>query len=194
GSVTVSAQAANQNVDFEAAVPEYNLTATGKLGIPAPNPATVQLRLDQTDLTHLPVKLDQPIEGKVSAVIDASGTLADYEKGTAKAEISALDVKWNGEPIRSEGPLVASYAGGSLTITKATILAAGSRLEASGSLPLEQSAGEGAIQIKAALDLAGLEHLLPPDKKYGLQGSASTEGSIRGTLRRLDPTLAIAID
>ncbi|MBZ5624611.1 MAG: translocation/assembly module TamB domain-containing protein, partial [Acidobacteriia bacterium] len=81
-----------------------------------------------------------------------------------------------------------------LTIDKATILAADSRVEASGSLPLEASAGDGAVQLKAGLNLAGLAHFLPASTRMQLQGTASIEGAIRGTLRRLDPTLTIAAD
>jgi outer membrane protein assembly complex protein YaeT len=194
GSIEVSANAANQRVDLQASAPKFHVTATATVGIAAPNPATVQVRMAKTGLAQLPVKLEQPLEGTVSAVIDAAGELQHYEKGTARAEVSSLDLQWNGEPVRTEGPLVASYASGTLTIGKATILAADSRLEASGSLPLEASAGEGAIQLKAAVNLAGLERFLPADKKLGLQGTASAEGSIRGTLQRLDPALAIAVD
>ena len=194
GSIEVTAKVANQRVELESSAPKFHMTATATVGIADPNPATVQVRLAKTDLAQLPVKLEQPIEGTVSAVIDASGELQNYEKGTARAEVSSLDLKWNGEPVRTEGPLVASYASGTLTIEKATILAADSRVEASGSLPLEASAGESVIQLKAAVNLAGLERFLPADKKLGLQGTASAEGSVRGTLKRLDPTLTIAVD
>ncbi|HEV3202430.1 MAG TPA: hypothetical protein VGZ73_31250, partial [Bryobacteraceae bacterium] len=171
GRVDVIAKAANQQVDLEASAAKFHMTATAKVGIPEPNPAIVQVRLVETDLAQLPVKLEQPIEGTVSAVIDASGDLQNYEKGTARAEVSSLDLKWNGENVRTAGSLVASYASGTLTIDKATILAADSRVEASGSLPLEASAGEGVIQLKAGVNLAGLERFLPADRKLGLQGT-----------------------
>src|SRR5205807_1333814 len=109
---------------------------------------------------------------KISAVIDALGDLQNYTKGTAKVEVSALDLRYNGEPVRSDGPLLVSYGNGKLTIEKAAILAADSRLEASGWLPLEESAGEGVIQLKVGASLAGLERFLPADQKLGLQGTA----------------------
>jgi outer membrane protein assembly complex protein YaeT len=194
GRVEISAKAAHRHVDLEASAPKFHVTATAGVGIASPNPATVQVRLVDTDLAQLPIKLEQPLEGKVSAVIDASGDFENYQKGTAHAEVSMLDLKWNGEPIRSEGPLSASYANGTLTIDHATVLAADSRVELSGSLPLEASAAEGAIRLKAALNLAGLERFLPADKHFGLHGTATAEGSIRGTLQKLDPALSIAVD
>jgi len=99
--------------------------------------------------------------GTVSAVIDASGDLQNYQRGTAKAEVSKLDLKWNGESIRTEGLLVASYASGTATIDKATILAADSAVEVSGSLPIEAGASEGTVQLKTQLNLQGIARLVP---------------------------------
>lgn len=194
GHAEIVAKVAGRQAEITASVPQFHLTATAKVGTVAPNVANVQVRLVDTSLAQLPVKLDQPIEGTVSAVIDASGEIQNYQRGSAKAEVSRLDLKWNGEAVRAEGPVSASYAAGIVTIDKATILAANSRVEISGSLPVEVSGGDGAVQLKAGLDLAGVARLVPSLASLDLEGAASIEGSIRGTVRRLDPNLAISVE
>ncbi len=193
GRAEVTVKAASQQAGIEAAVPKFNLSATAKTGLREPYPATAQVRLARSDLAQLPVKLDQPLEGTISAVVDAAGDLTNYEQGTARAEVSQLDVRWNGEPVRMEGPLVARYAGNTLTIEKATILAAESRVDLSGALPLEATANEGAIRLSAQLNLPGLARLAP-SMKVDVEGTASVVGGVRGTLRRLDPELAVSVD
>jgi len=194
GHVELAAKAANQKVDMQAAAPKFGVTATGNVGIPAPNAAWFDVRLTQTDLSQLPVKLDPPVEGTISAVIHAAGDLQNFEKGTAKAEVSQLDVKYNGEAIRTEGPLVASFANGTAMIERATILAADSRVDVSGSLPLEASSSDGAVQLKVGLNLAGVERLLAADQKLGLRGTVTAEGTIRGNLKRIDPQMTVQAD
>ena len=193
GHVELNAKAVNHSVDVTAAAPKFHASASGKVGTQDPYPATVQLRLDGLTLAELPVKIDQPVEGSISAVIDASGDLQNYQKGTASAQVSALDLKWNGEPVRSEGPLAAHYAGGTLTIDHATLLAADSRVELSGSLPLDKPASAGELRLNAALNLPGLDRFLPASQKLGLQGTARAEGTIRGTLKRIDPDLNLSV-
>ncbi|HEY2012970.1 MAG TPA: translocation/assembly module TamB domain-containing protein, partial [Bryobacteraceae bacterium] len=193
GHLELAAHAANRQATLEAAAPKFNVTTTAKTGTAEPYPATVQIRLAESDLAQLPVQLDQPLEGTVSAVIDASGDLKDYERGTARAEVSQLNLKWNGELVRTEGPLVASFGNGTLTIDRATLLAAESRLEISGSLPLESATKQGDVQVNALLNLPGLAQLAPT-MKMDLQGTAAIEGSIHGTLKRVDPNLTVSLD
>ncbi len=186
GSAQLTAKAANRQVDFEASASKFNLTASGKLGTESPNPATVQVRLADSTFPG--------VEGTVSGVIDAAGDVQNYRQGTAHLEVTKADIKLNGEPVGIEGPLVAGYANGTLTVEKATIVAADSRLEASGSLPVESGAAEGAIRLKAQLSLPGLARFAPPDTKMQLQGTAAVDGTIRGTLRRIDPSLSILLE
>jgi len=71
------------------------------------------------------------------------------------------------------------------TIDKATILAADSRVEVSGSLPIEAGASEGTVQLKTQLNLQGIARLVPSLANIDLQGTASIDGALRGTLQRL---------
>ena len=186
GSAVWNAQAANGQVTFEASAPQFNLTASGKLATDAPHPATLQVRLADSTFP--------PVDGAVSAVIDASGDLDHYRQGTARAEVTHLAVKLNGETVQTEGPLVAAYANDTLTVEKAALVAAGSRLEIAGSLPLATAAGQAALTVKGHLNLPGLAHLAPAGMGLQMQGALSLEGTLRGTLARIDPTLSIVLN
>jgi outer membrane protein assembly complex protein YaeT len=186
GSAELTARTANRQVDFQASAPKFNVSASGKIGTESPNTAALQVRLADSTFPGL--------DGTISAVIDASVNLQDYRRGTARAEVSKLEIKLNGEPVRTDGPLVARYADGAVTVERAVIVAADSRVEAGGSLPVEPAAQEGELHLTGQLNLAGLAHFAPPGRKLQLEGTASLEGVIRGTLRRMDPTLSIVLE
>jgi outer membrane protein assembly complex protein YaeT len=63
----------------------------------------------------------------------------------------------------------------------------------SGTLPLEPAAGDGEIRLSAKLDLPTLMQYVP-EQKITAQGTATIDGTIRGTLKRIDPTLSIALN
>ena len=169
------------------------MNATATVGTRAPNAATVEIRLRDTDLSRLPLKPDQALEGTISADIQASGELEYYERGSASAQVSKFDLVWNGIPVSAEGPLAAAYANRTVTIQKAALRAAGSRVELEGSLPLDRTAGEGIVDLNAQLDLPGIARLANA-AKLEVQGQASIRGTVRGTMQRLDPNLSVSLE
>ena len=194
GAVNLAANLANQSADIDAAAPKYNLTAKANVGVKEPNPVKFEVTANNTDLTSLPVKLDQPIQGTVTATVRGSGDLKNYEQGQATAEVSKLDITYKGEPIQTEGPLVASYENKMLTIQRATILARDSRISVDGKMPLDESAGAGAINIAGALNLETLRAYLPVQEPVVALGTVNINGTVTGTLKSIDPNLTIALD
>src|SRR5262249_48375858 len=146
-----------------------------------------------TDLAKLPVKQDVPVTGTVSATIRGSGDIQHYEQGQATAEVSKLDLTYNNQPIRTEGPLVASYQNRMLTIEHATILARDSRISVDGKLPLDASAGPGAITVASTLNLQTLLDYLPIEQRVVAHGTATINGTVAGTLKSVDPNLNITL-
>ena len=193
GDLTVAANIVNGIADVDVAAPAFNVTADAQIGIKEPYPATVEIRANNTDLASLPVEINQPIKGTVSAVVRAKGNLTEYQKGEATAEVSELNLDINGQPLRTEGPLVAHYDNQRLTIDRATIVARDSRISLSGTLPLEPGAGQGEIKLSSKLDLGTLVQYLP-DQELTARGTATIDGTIQGTLQRIDPNLNIAIN
>lgn len=194
GELKVNSKVASGVADIDVAAPTFNLVADAQIGIKAPYPATVEVRADNTDLAALPVE-NMPVKGTVTAVVRAKGDIENWESGQASAEIAALDLNYNGQPLRSEGPLVASYQAQKLTIDQATLLARDSRLQLQGTLPLDPAAGEGEIRLSTQLDLPSLLQYLPAEQQQGItaRGTATIDGTIRGTLKRIDPDIAITL-
>ena len=194
GAMNFAANVANQFADIDAAAPKYNLTAKANVGVKEPNPVKFEVTANNTDLTSLPVKLEQPIQGRVTATVRGSGDLKNYEQGQATAEVAKLDITYKGEPIKTEGPLVASYQDKMLTIERATILARDSKISVDGRLPLDESAGAGAININGTLNLETLRAYLPVQESIVAQGTVNINGTVTGTLKNIDPNLTIALD
>src|SRR4029453_9331725 len=53
---------------------------------------------------------------------------------------------------------------------------------------------EGAVDLDAKLNLATLASYAPPSAGLTAQGGLSLTGTIRGSLRRIDPTLSLPVD
>jgi outer membrane protein assembly complex protein YaeT len=195
GSLTLQASAANQRAEIQATAPLFNLSAKANAGLQEPNPVTFELTANHTDLATLPLKLQLPVAGTVTATVRCSADLKNYEQGLASAEVAKLDITYNGQPVTTDGPLVASYQNRMLTIGRAVIVAGQSRVSVEGKLPLDDAAGTGAIHIASTLNLAGLRTYLPamaPDA--GVIGDASISGTVTGTLKKIDPNLTITLD
>ncbi len=195
GSLTLQANVANQHADIQATAPQYNLTAKASAGLQEPNPVTFEVTADHTDLATLPLKMQLPVAGTVTATLRGSADLKNYEQGQASAEVAKLDITYNGQPATIDGPLVAGYQNRMLTIGRAVIVANHSRVSVEGKLPLDDAAGTGAIHIASALNLAGLCAYLPaitPD--VSVMGAASINGTVTGTLKKIDPNLTITLD
>ena len=193
GSVTLNATVANQQAAIDATAPGFNLSAKANVGIKEPNPVTFEITANNTDLAKLPMKLDLPVTGTVSATIRGSGDIQHYEQGQATAEVAKLDLTYNNQPIRTEGPLVASYQNQMLTIEHATILARDSRISVDGKLPLDASAGQGMINVASTLNLQTLLDYVPTEERVVAHGTATINGTVTGTLKSIDPNLNITL-
>ena len=194
GAITLNANLANQQADIEAAAPKFNLRAKVNVGVKEPNPVTFEVTASNTSLASLPLQQELPVAGTLTATVRGSGDLKNYERGQASAEISKLDITYNGQPLRANGPLVARYDNQVLTIDRATVVAGDSRIAIDGKLPLDAAAAPGVIHISSTLDLKSLSAYLPKQEKLVALGKATVTGAIAGTLKSIDPNLAIALE
>ena len=194
GAANLTADVANRQANLTAEAPKFNLAAKANVGTQEPYTGTFEVTANNTDIASLPVQIDQPVTGTVSATVRGSGNIKDYEHGQASLEVAKLDLKWNNQPIRTEGPLVARYENQRLTIDRATVVALDSKLSLDGTLPLDPAAGKGAINVDGSINLASVVSYVPADQPITARGIASIKGSITGTLKSIDPNLALVLE
>ena len=190
GAIAANVNVIAKQANVEMTAPKFNLTATAAVGINDPYSTQFQLIAKNTDLASLPFQLQQPITGTVTATVEGKGDIRNWEKGTAKAHVNQLSLTWNGNPIRTEGPLDASLANGLLNVERATLLAANSRVSLQGTIPVESTAPAGDLRLQGIFDLAGVAKLAPPIEA---RGSLIVDGTFHGSLKRIDPTATIVL-
>ena len=79
------------NIDLNA--PKFNLAATAVVGTDDPYPARFQVNLKNTDLASLPLQFEKPVTGAVTAVVEGSGEIRNWEKGSANVASGAGRVR-----------------------------------------------------------------------------------------------------
>jgi outer membrane protein assembly complex protein YaeT len=192
GSVSLTARVAQQQANIEVAAPRYQVSANATVGIRQPYPAQFAVRLNGTDLAQLPIADGQSLTGTVTATVTGNAPLADWKDGQVEARVARLDLRYNGQPVRTEGPLVARYADGRLAVEQAVITAEGSRLSVQGELPLDPAGRPGAVEIHGMFDLASLAQYVP-QQGITAAGQLTVDGQVEGTLQRIDPDITLTL-
>jgi outer membrane protein assembly complex protein YaeT len=200
GRVVVNAVADNKEATITASSDRFNLDANALIGLAKPFPATVKLRANNLDLGALPLEdgaasqQASRLQGQLRATIDASGNLTEPARGQATVALDALEASWNGRPVTvtSQSPL--RYANERLTVEKLDVAAGDVSLTLSGELPLTDEAGTGEIDVNLHGSLATLTLYLPAETELAADGAVALAGSLRGTLKRIDPELTLTVD
>jgi translocation and assembly module TamB len=201
GRVVVNAVAENKQATITASADRFNLNADALIALARPWPTTVKVRAENLDLASLPIGVTTatdagapPLAGQLRATIDASGDLVAPEKGKADATIESLSGTWYGRPFAVKGPSTVEYADERLDIEHLELEASGSTLTVTGALPLTDRAGEGEVAVDFRGNLATLTQYLPPDTKVAGDGAVALTGTIKGTLKAIDPDLTVTVE
>ena len=202
GRVVIMAVAKNNEATINATSERFNLDADALIGLMRPWPATLKLRADRLDLAALPTQAAPEnaasklsgLEGQLRATIDASGNLSEPEKGRATVALEALEGMWNGRPFKVTSPSPVQYADERLTVDKLEVMASDASLTVTGNLPLTDEAPPGAIDLNLRGNLATVAQYLPPETNIAADGAIELTGSLRGTLKRIDPDLTLTVD
>ncbi|MCL4854073.1 MAG: AsmA family protein, partial [Bryobacteraceae bacterium] len=89
--LNAAVKVANRTANLQFRAPRYQLVVDASAGIESPNPVRFEVRMEGFDLATLPVKLEQPLEGTVTATVTGNGEARNWKQGQAKAEIAQLD-------------------------------------------------------------------------------------------------------
>ena len=189
GSVKLSAVVKDKVAAIEASAPKYDTTATGQMSIDAPHAATFAIQANA-----LPLDVSVPLTGAIRATVNGQGDLHHWQKGTATLSAEPLNVKWNGQPVTTQGPLLAGFANGIFTLKPIQFLALGSKLSVEGSLPLDPKTIQGLVRLNGEIALENLPQLIPDwQQTVKASGQFIVTGEVHGNLQRIEPTATIAL-
>ena len=194
GKLTIDAVAANKQATITATSEQFKLDVEALVALTKPWPTTVKVRADNLDLAALPLENPQPITGQLRATVEASGDLAEPERGQATMALESFSGSWNGQPFSVTSPSDLRYADERLAIERLEVKSNESVLTLSGALPLTDRAGQGDLMVDLKSNLAELNHYLPRDANVATDGALSLTGSLRGTLKAIDPDLVITLE
>jgi outer membrane protein assembly factor BamA/autotransporter translocation and assembly factor TamB len=196
GNITLNATVANRQAHVQAAADKFNVTANADLATTAPYTGKADIAINDLDLASLPpgLKPETPLAGTVRAHVTASGDVSRPADASAAATIDRLAITWNGQPINTEGPATVRYAEHQVAIDRLVVHAQDSTVSLNGTLPLDPQNREGTINLDAKANLATLAAYAPSSAAVKAQGALALSGTIRGTLRRIDPALTLTVD
>lgn len=193
GGLTIDATAADRQAHVRARADKFNLSADARLSTTAPYRTTADVRLEDLDLATLPLHFDTPLTGTVRGTLTGTADLTNPAAGTATATIDRLAMTWNGQPIETDQPAIVRYAARRATIEQLRVRARDSVVSVRGDLPLDPDGAAGAIDIDAKANLATLAAYAPKDLGLVAEGDLALQGTVRGTLTRVDPRLTLTL-
>jgi outer membrane protein assembly complex protein YaeT len=193
GDLRVDAVIDGRRAQIDAAAPAFGANATALIGVDAPYPAEATVRVNELALQQLPVTIETPFEGRLTATVEAAGPLSAPRDGSATARIAAFDGAWNGQPFRVDAPATLRYANERLAIERLRLVAQDSSVALAGELPLTNAGSPGAITVEAQGNLATLAQYAPTGTAVTASGDLVLSGVIRGTLQAIDPTVSLAV-
>ena len=194
GSVTVDANVARQQAHVQARSDKFRIDAEAQLGTVEPYQTDLQVLVDDLDVALLPLHLEPPLTGRIRARLSGRGSLSDPASGEGTTTIEEMVVTWNGQPIATDGPATIRYANQQLAIDRVLVRAQDSTVAISGMLPLDPQSNDGAIDLDAQLNLTTLASYAPEESGVTAQGRASLTGTVRGSMRAIDPTLVLTVN
>ena len=194
GRLTVAANVAGKQAHVQARADKFRLDADAHLSTVAPYQTDMQVLVADLDVASLPLQLDPPLTGRIRATLNGSGTLSRPANAEATATIEEVALTWNDQPIAIDGPATIRYANQQLAIDRFIIRAQDSTVALSGTLPVDPQSGEGTVALDAQLNLSTLASYAPNQYGVAAQGRASLTGTVRGSMRAVDPDLVVSVD
>ena len=193
GRITLNADVASQQATVTTSAERFALDANAVIGVEAPYPAKLDLRVADMQLSSLPLDLRTPLDGRLRATAAAAGNLSNPEQASVDALVDAFTGTWNGHPFSIDTPARLSYAAERLTIERLRLVAQDSELLVTGNLPLADRAGAGAVTLDARANVATLAQYAPAGSGITGAGELTLTGVVRGTMKAIDPELVVTI-
>lgn len=194
GRISLDASVANGQATVNAAAPAFATSIKALIALDAPYRTTASVQVAGLDLATLPVDLTTPLEGTLTATVEAAGPLQTLRAMQATATIASFEGRWNTQPFRVVAPAVVRYADERLGIDRLELQAQDSTVALAGDLPLTREGAPGRLRVDAQANLATLARYAPADANVTADGRLTLTGVIEGSLQAIDPTLTLTLD
>jgi outer membrane protein assembly factor BamA/autotransporter translocation and assembly factor TamB len=194
GDLTLDASVAGQRALVRAAADKFNATATAEVSTHAPYAGKAEVTINDLDPASLPVKSAAGLAGVARAHLSAAGDLSAPANGSASATIDRVAITWNDRPIAVDGGATFRYANEQVSIDGLTVRALDSTVTVTGMLPVDARRNNGELDLDARLNLAELATYAPSNAGLTAEGNLALAGTIRGSLRRIEPALTLTVD
>lgn len=174
--------------------PRFAINGRVRTGIEAPYLASFRVESTGTDLAALPMPDDLPLTGRIRALIEGEGPLETPEKLAARISLAPEDLIYQGQPITTEGPILAALQNLRLTVKQAVVRTTGVEASLAGEWPLDESGASGDLRLTAAANLTELTAFIPDwPEKQTLAGNLALNAHVRGTLENPLPEAAVSL-
>jgi outer membrane protein assembly factor BamA/autotransporter translocation and assembly factor TamB len=195
GDIALDASVAGQQALVRATADKFNMMASAEISTNAPYQGKADVRITDLDLASLPMmKSDSVLAGVLSAHLSAAGNVSTPASGSASATIDRVAITWNDQPIAVDGPTTIRYANEEISIDGLTVRALDSTVTVKGMLPVDARTNEGEFDLDARLNLSELATYAPQSAGLTAEGELAVAGTIRGSLRQIEPALTLTVD
>jgi outer membrane protein assembly complex protein YaeT len=194
GDINADTTLANRVAATTLRADRFALTAKSEIGVERPYPATIAAEVSDLDLAALPLKLQTPLTGRVSATATAQGPLAEPIRGRAHALVESFAGSWRQMPFAIDGPANLRYEDERLIVDRLRVVARDSTIDISGNLPVVDRSAPGTVNVKAEANLATLVQYAPVGTDVAADGRLTLSGTLQGTLKAIDPNLKLVLE
>ncbi|MFN0105353.1 MAG: translocation/assembly module TamB domain-containing protein [Bryobacteraceae bacterium] len=188
GPLQIKAELNGKSLHVEAEASKQNLKADARGTTLAPYPFTLRMEARETDLASLPAGMPEGLEGKITATVNATGEGSNWRRSEASIQAEQISLSFEGQPVRTDGPLTATFKNGALDLRPVTLVGPGTRITAEGQVP-------GELRIDGAVNIEIAQKALRPSE--AATGELTISGTVQSTRQAgrysLEPRLTIAL-
>ncbi len=175
-------------------LPDYGTNLHGQIDLVSPYPAHLVMDTVGLDLSRFSAILsDRPlVDGSVTLHMEANGPLTRPVDSSARISLKTLDAGLAGYRIRNRSTVEVEWKDQNLIIHSAALESGDGGISISGSMPLRASVGEGDLALDGSIPLSLLKHITPAARDYGIKGVARIQGSLKGALEEIHPSISFS--
>ena len=180
GPLELKAELNGEALRLTAFAKKQNLNAEATASTVAPYPFLLDVKAQDSEIETV----------KLTGTMKATGEAANWKQSEATLRAEAISMLVEGQKVRTEGVLEATYKRGEITLKPATFIGPGARITAEGQAP-------GLMKIDGEVNLATAHKAFRPSSEEAAAGELKLSGTVKSTLQAgrysLDPQVTFSL-